>query len=92
MIKTTFQKCNKIVEFFLDENENKTFSRLNRDAEVELNDLEKRQQTIAVQPRSLASSPRTALTNQLQKLEKKQYELTKQVRIELSLYLIYESE
>lgn len=74
-----------LLSFFVylkDENESKTFSRLNRDAQLELDDLQRRQTAITTTqqpPSSSLTSPRTALSNQLQKLEKKQYELTKQV-------------
>lgn len=53
-----------------------TLMRLNRDAQEATQDVTRQLNTI--KSNNVIVSPRTALTNQLQQLEKKQYELTKQ--------------
>lgn len=56
--------------------------RLNRDVRQENEDLDRRGVNMFMRKTDISmNSPRTALSNQLEQLEKKQYELTKQVRI-----------
>lgn len=67
---------------FLDKNESLTMMRLNRDVRQENEDLDRRGVNMFMRKTDISmNSPRTALSNQLEQLEKKQYELTKQVRI-----------
>lgn len=59
--------------------------RLNRDVRQESEDLDRRGVNMFMRKTDITmNSPRTALSNQLEQLEKKQYELTKQVRIRIT--------
>lgn len=59
--------------------------RLNRDVRQESEDLDRRGVNMFMRKTDATmNSPRTALSNQLEQLEKKQYELTKQVRIRIT--------
>lgn len=59
--------------------------RLNRDVRQESEDLDRRGVNMFMRKTDITmNSPRTALSNQLEQLEKKQYELTKQVRTRIT--------
>ena len=73
---------------FIDDNENVSLLRLNRELSDNALNIELNTQQM---PTTRSQSPKSALANKLHQLEKKQYELTKQVKNSFHFFFLFSS-